>query len=82
MRFGIIDPHNQSELNLITTNLAGTNPWAPVDADIVTGPDTHLVQIYLYRAPSRLFENRLSGTVWIAGVSLTPSGGAAGKPSP
>jgi hypothetical protein len=28
--------------------------------------------VRLYRRPSRLFENKLSGTAWVADVSLIP----------
>lgn len=73
LRFGIEDPHHPSELYLFTPNLTGSNPWQPVDLDLTTTPDTHFLLLYLYRAPSRLFDNKLSGTAWIADVSLTPN---------
>jgi hypothetical protein len=31
----------------------------------------------LFRSPSRLFENKLEGTVWIADVSVVPAAGPA-----
>jgi hypothetical protein len=79
-RFSIFDPRHENELSVTTDNLTGTNPWTVADADIQTGPDTHFVVVRLFRPPSRLFENRLSGTAWIADISLVPSaqnGGAA-----
>ena len=43
-----------------------------VDAEIRTGPQTKFLEVMLRRTPSRQFENKLSGTVWIDDVSLTP----------
>jgi tetratricopeptide (TPR) repeat protein len=81
MRFLIVDPHHPAEVNFPTENLTGTNLWTEANADVTTGADTHFVLILLYRKPSRLFDNRLSGTVWIAGISLMPSGAAADRPA-
>lgn len=77
VRFLIADPHHPGELTSMTDNLTGTNPWTAVDADIKTGTDTRFLLICPFRSPSRLFDNKLSGTVWIAGISLVPSAAAA-----
>ncbi|HKS82429.1 MAG TPA: hypothetical protein VJR23_13070 [Candidatus Acidoferrales bacterium] len=71
LRFAIQDPRHGAELYLFTPNMTGSNPWQAVDLDLTTTPDTHFLLIFLYRAPSRLFDNKLSGTVWIADVTLT-----------
>lgn len=76
MRFAILDPNHSAEVNLMTENLTGTNLWTAEDAEVKTGADTHFLMIHLVRNPSRLFDNKLSGTVWIAGISLVPSGAA------
>jgi hypothetical protein len=76
MRFSIVDVHHPADVNVLTDNLTGTNLWTEQNADFTTGPDTHFLVIRLYRNPSRLFDNRLSGMVWIAGIYLGPSGGA------
>jgi tetratricopeptide (TPR) repeat protein len=81
MRFSIVDPHHPGELNLLTDNLMGTNLWTEANAEVTTGADTHFLLIRLYRPPSRLFDNRLSGKVWIAGLSLVPSGAGAERPA-
>ncbi len=44
-----------------------------MDLDLTTGPDTHFLLVHLYRTASRLFENKLSGTVWLADVTLVPA---------
>lgn len=80
LRFSIFDPHHPADLNIVTDNLTGSNPWTTVDAQISTRPETHFLVVRLFRYPSRLFENRLSGTAWIADLSLVPSDGRAEEP--
>jgi hypothetical protein len=79
MRFSVIDPNHNGALSVLTDNFTGSHPWTPVDADFVTGPSTHFLLVRLYRDPSRLFENKLEGTVWIADVSLVASMTQAGQ---
>ena len=73
MRFLIYDPNHPSDAQILTPNFMGTNPWTPVESDVSTGPDTDLLVIALRRIPSRKFDNKLAGTVWIDDVSLVPS---------
>jgi hypothetical protein len=79
MRFLITDPHHAGALNLETGNLTGSHSWTLVEADFTTGPETRFLIVRLFRPPSRLFENKLSGTAWIADLSLTPSGSKPGQ---
>jgi tetratricopeptide (TPR) repeat protein len=73
MRFSVTDPNHANALNVTTTDFTGSHPWTAAEADFSTGPDTHFVLVRLFRSPSRLFENKLEGTVWIADMSLTPA---------
>jgi tetratricopeptide (TPR) repeat protein len=73
LRFLITDENHPDAVNVMTENLVGSNPWKTVTADVVTGPDTHFLAVNLLRQPSRLFENRLSGTVWVCDVYLLPA---------
>ncbi len=73
--FLISDPNHGAAM-VATENFTGTRPWTPVDVDYTTTPATHFLSIQVRRAPSRLFDNKLSGTAWIGNVSLTPSDGA------
>jgi tetratricopeptide (TPR) repeat protein len=82
MRFSVIDPNHGGELSVETLNFTGTHAWTAVESDFTTGPDTHFLLVRLFRPPSRLFENKLEGTVWIADVSVVPSSGPAGPASP
>ena len=76
--FSIGDPHHGAAV-VSTENLTGSHSWMPVDVDYTTAPVTHFLLIQLRRSPSRLFENKLSGTAWIGDVSLTPN---SAKPQP
>lgn len=72
MRFEIVDL-NHGEVNVHTHALIGTNSWTPLSVTFTTGPDTHFVDIRLRRYPSKLFDNKLGGTVWVDGVTLVPA---------
>jgi tetratricopeptide (TPR) repeat protein len=73
LRFFISDENHPNGVDVMTENLTGSNPWRTVTAEFNTGPDTHFVAVRLRRQASRLFENRLSGTVWISDIYLLPS---------
>lgn len=81
MRFEILDLNN-NEVSLMTPDLTGTNPWTPVRVDVTTGKDTHFLDIRLRRLPSRLFDNKLSGTVWVDDVSLSQDATAGAETNP
>jgi len=70
-RMSIQEPFHRSP-ELLSENLMGSHPWTSVDADVTTGPETHFLRIRLRRIPSRLFDNKLGGSMWLADVSLTP----------
>jgi tetratricopeptide (TPR) repeat protein len=69
--FEIYDPRHPSQVQVVTSEMIGTNPWTEVQADVQTGTDTHLLRIVLRRTPSWKFDNKLSGTVWVDDVTLT-----------
>jgi tetratricopeptide (TPR) repeat protein len=73
MSFSIIDPNHVGAVNVRTENLTGSHPWTTADMDVVTSPQTHFLLVRLVRPASRMFDNKLSGTAWIADVSLIPS---------
>lgn len=58
--------------NLFTPAVVGTNDWTAQELEFTTGKSTRLVEIILRRAPSRKFDNKLKGTVWVDDVSLEP----------
>ena len=73
MRFSIVDPNHNDAVNALTENFTGSHPWTATDMEVTTGPETHFLLVRLLRFGSRLFDNKLSGTVWIADVSLVPA---------
>jgi tetratricopeptide (TPR) repeat protein len=72
VRFSLTDPNHAGGVNLQTVDFTGSRAWTAVESDLTTGPDTHFLLVQLFRSPSRLFENKLEGTVWIADVSVLP----------
>jgi hypothetical protein len=70
--FSITDPYHGGD-QFLTENFTGTHVWTPVDLDFTTGTQTHFLLVQVRRFPSRMFENKLSGTAWIGDVSLMPS---------
>jgi tetratricopeptide (TPR) repeat protein len=72
MRFSIVDPNHDDAVNALTENFVGSHIWTALDMDVTTSAETHFLLLRLSRVGSRLFENKLSGTVWIADVSLIP----------
>jgi len=78
IRFAISDPNHSGAVNVVTDNLTGTQPWTSIGTDVITGAETHFLLVQLVRPPSRLFDNKLGGTVWIGDISLTQSAAASG----
>jgi len=73
MRFSITDPNHTGTADLLTDDFTGSRSWTAVEGDLTTSTETHFLLVRLLRNPSRLFENKLSGTAWIADVSLIPT---------
>jgi tetratricopeptide (TPR) repeat protein len=82
IRFYVFDPHHSGAVELLTSGLNGTHEWTLQEADLTTGPATHILRIVLRRLPSRLFDNRLSGSAWVDDVSLIPAGEPSGAEPP
>jgi tetratricopeptide (TPR) repeat protein len=72
IRFAIYDTFHPAALQILSPDLVGSHPWSLVEADLETGPDTHLLTIALRRVPTWKFDNKLRGTVWVDDVSLVP----------
>jgi tetratricopeptide (TPR) repeat protein len=73
MRFEIVDPKDQKNLDVLTPNETGTEPWTLEQIDFSTGPRTHMILIRLVRKQSERLDNQLRGTVWIDDISLVPA---------
>jgi hypothetical protein len=55
-----------------TSNLSGTQPWAPTEIEFRTSAETKLLRLVLRRRPSPKLDNKISGTIWMDDVSLAP----------
>ncbi len=82
MRFRIFDPKHRAALDTLTASLVGSQPWTLQQTEFTTGPETRLLVIVLRRLPSRKFDNKLRGSVWVDDVSLTPLGNPGTPRSP
>ncbi len=69
-RFQICDAKDASRLSVETEPVTGTRNWSPLQLEFKTGPETRLLVVRVARPPSRMFDNRISGTLWIDRVSL------------
>jgi hypothetical protein len=74
MRFEIRDPRRPQDLDVLTPNETGTEPWTPEEVEFTTGQQTHLIQILVRRIPSERLDNKINGTVWVDDVVLVPAG--------
>ena len=54
----------------VTRNVTGTQEWTADEAEVATGPETHLLKIVLRRTPSNKLGNKIKGTAWVDDVSL------------
>lgn len=70
--FQLTDAYEPDRVLLATRNLLGSAGWSLEQGELTTGPATRLLLIRLVRPPSRKFDNRIAGSVWIDHVSLTP----------
>jgi tetratricopeptide (TPR) repeat protein len=74
IRFEILDPKNQKDLDLLTASETGTVPWTMEQGEFTTGPQTHVIAVRIARKPSERLDNKIRGTVWVDDVSLVPLG--------
>jgi hypothetical protein len=81
LRFVLTDANHSARASLVTENLTGSRTWTNVEGDVTTSAETHFLLLRLHRDPSRLFDNKLSGTVWVADVLLVPVNAETGKPA-
>jgi tetratricopeptide repeat protein len=69
-RFEVLDAYDPSKLFLSTENMIGSSDWSAHRLEFDTKPDTRMLIIKIARPVSHKLGNRLSGTVWIARVTL------------
>ena len=52
-------------------NILGSSDWTTVSADVVIPPDSGTIQLRLVRLPSKRFDNKIAGEVFVDNLSLT-----------
>ena len=80
VHFELFDPQHEREVYLLTPDIVGTTPWTALHAKVTTSPNTHFLEVRLVRFPSRLFDNKISGTIWIDDVTLIPEAAQSNHP--
>jgi tetratricopeptide (TPR) repeat protein len=76
IRFEILDPKDRRDLDVLTPNVTGTEPWTLAQVDFTTAQTTHLVVVRVARRPSERLDNKIRGTAWIDDISMVPAGAA------
>ena len=82
VRLHISDFPPTAALGILTPDLRGSQPWSLQEAEFTTGRNTRLLRITLRRLPSRKFDNKIRGTVWIDDVSVVPVDRRLGQGTP
>ncbi len=82
VHFELFDPQRQGQVYVLTPNMVGSTPWIAVRAEVTTSPQTHFLAIRVHRFPTRLFDNKINGTMWIDDVTLTPKPTKSNRASP
>jgi hypothetical protein len=77
LQFLIVSRQTSDPLLAHTTPLLGTNDWTSQEIEFTAGRSTHLIEIILRRAPSRKFDNKIKGAVWVDDVSLVRTSSSA-----
>lgn len=71
-RFDLFDAYDMGILHYATEGMTGTSGWTERRIDFKTNRQTGLLIVRVARPPSRKFDNRIAGTVWIDRLSLRP----------
>jgi hypothetical protein len=78
VHFEIYDPLHPKDVFFATPGVEGAEPWTPIDLDLETGTETHVLIVRLRRPASALL-TRVEGTAWVDDVSLVPAAAPAVK---
>jgi hypothetical protein len=68
----IFEAHPTPRWQVWTANVSGDSGWKLLATTLTVPPAVRLVQVEIVRRPSHKLDNKISGTAWIDGVSLTP----------
>jgi len=68
----VVDAEDIPRLDVATNSFAHTQEWTSISKIFQVGPQTHLARVEIMRPPGRETGIRLTGTVWLDGVTLAP----------
>jgi hypothetical protein len=71
--FRLVDPSNR-QAPVTTSMLTQTHGWTPIEMDFIWSGSMQQLRIEVVRHASWKFDNKIKGSVWIDGVSLTKIG--------
>ena len=64
------DVQDPTKLDWNSSRLIGATDWTLIKENFKVGPQTRLIRLELVRPPSRKFENKVQGAVWLGPVQL------------
>ena len=70
-RIRVEDPGCVQCLNVATDPSVGTTPWHELKLNFVTGPQTDIVRVSVWRPVSRTYPMDIGGEFWLSSISLT-----------
>jgi len=75
--------HSLGKLDMstvVTPEVHGTVPWAPIEVPWSSGKDVQELQVCVVRLPSDATESKIQGTAWVDDVALVPEPAEHPKP--
>jgi len=71
-RLRVLDTHCPQCLDVATDSTVGTTPWHVLSIQFLTGAETRVVRLAVWRPLSRSFPAEITGQFWLDAVSLQP----------
>jgi tetratricopeptide (TPR) repeat protein len=69
-RLRVIDPICPTCMSFASETTVGTTSWHSITVKILTGPKTHLAEVYILRDRGRSFPGEISGSFWMDSISI------------
>lgn len=73
IRIQIKDRISPQQLTLETENVTGSCSWRKVQTRFVVSGTPRIIQISVLRHPSLRLDNKISGNIWVDGISIRPT---------
>lgn len=72
VRLRVFDPEAPARLDVRTAAMTGSSDWRFYQFPVEVHAPTRLVRVEVARQPSLKFDNKISGTLWLDSIELTP----------